>query len=113
MVSNHGGRQLDTAPATIDCIKPIRDTIGNDRELSVDGGIRRGNHVIKAIATGADACSIGRAYLYGLSAGGQARIEKCLSIFQTELERSITILGTQNIKDIKSEDLSKLNEPKV
>ena len=63
MVSNHGGRQLDTAPATIDCIKPIRDTIGNDLELIVDGGIRRGNHVIKAIPTGADACSIGRAYL--------------------------------------------------
>ena len=113
MVSNHGGRQLDTAPTTIDCIKPIRDTIGNDLELIVDGGIRRGNHVIKAIATGADACSISRAYLYGLSAGGQARIEKCLSIFQTELERSITILGTQTIKDIKPEDLSKLNEPNV
>ena len=76
MVSNHGGLQLDTAPAKIDCIKPIRDNIGNDLELIVDGGIWRGNHVIKAIATGADACSIGRAYLYGLSAGGQARIEK-------------------------------------
>ena len=64
-------------------------------------------------AAGADACSIGRAYLYGLSVGGQAGVEKCLSIFQAELEHSMTLLGTQTIKDIKPEHLSKLNEPNV
>ena len=113
MVLNNGGRQMDSTPATFDCIKSILNTIGNDLEVIVDGDIRRGNHIIKAIAAGAGACSISRAYLCGLSAGGQARIEKCLSIFQTELERSISILGTQTIKDIKPEDLSQLNEPNV
>jgi L-lactate dehydrogenase (cytochrome) len=81
--------------------------------LIVNGGVRRGNHIIKAIAAGADACSIGRAYLYGLSTGGQAGVDKCLSIFQAELEHSMTLLGTQTIKDIKPEHLSKLNEPNV
>ena len=113
MISNHGGRQLDSAPAPIDCVKQMRDAVGNDLELIVDGGVRRGNHIVKAIAAGADACSIGRPYLYGLSAGGQAGVEKCLSIFQSELERTMTLLGTKTISDIKPDHLSKLNAPNV
>jgi len=109
MISNHGGRQLDSSPAPIDCVKAIRDAIGNDLELIVDGGVRRGNHIVKAIAAGADACSIGRAYLYGLSAGGQTGVEKCLSIFKTELERTMTLLGTRTIDEIRPEHLTKLN----
>ena len=111
MISNHGGRQLDGAPAPIDCVKSMRDAIGNDLELIVDGGVRRGSHIVKAIAAGADACSIGRAYLYGLSAGGQAGVEKCLSIFKTELERTMTLLGARTIDEIRPEHLSQLNAP--
>ena len=72
VISNHGGRQLDTTPSSFDCIAPMRDAIGNDLELIVDGGVRRGNHIVKALAKGANACSIGRPYLYGLASGGQA-----------------------------------------
>ncbi len=108
MISNHGGRQLDSAPAPIDCVKAMRDAVGNDLELIVDGGVRRGNHIVKAIAAGANACSIGRPYLYGLSAGGQAGVEKCLSIFKTELERSMTLLGARTIKEIRPDMLNKL-----
>lgn len=107
MVSNHGGRQLDSAPAPIDCVKAMRDAIGNDLELIVDGGVRRGNHIVKALAAGANACSIGRPYLYGLSAGGQQGVEKCLSIFKSELERTMTLIGARTIEEITPEHLSK------
>lgn len=108
MISNHGGRQLDSAPAPIDCVKAMRDAIGNDLELIVDGGVRRGNHIVKALAAGANACSIGRPYLYGLSAGGQKGVEKCLSIFKTELERTMTLIGARSIAEIQSDHLNKL-----
>src|SRR5207302_3535531 len=90
-LSNHGGRQLDTTPAPIDCIAPIRDAVGNDLEIILDGGIRRGTHVIKALALGANACSIGRAYLYGLSAGGQSGVERALQLLKDEVERDLKL----------------------
>ncbi len=93
MVSNHGGRQLDSTPAPIDCIAPIRDAVGDKIELIVDGGIRRGTHVIKALAEGANACSIGRPYLYGLAAGGQEGVERAINLLKTETERSMALLG--------------------
>lgn len=105
MVSNHGGRQLDGAPAPIDCIGPIRDAVGDRLELIVDGGIRRGTHIIKALAQGADACSIGRPYLYGLAAGGQQGVERALFLLKAELERSMALLGTRTITDIGPEHL--------
>ena len=101
MVSNHGGRQLEGVPAPVDCIRPIRDAIGNDLELIVDGGIRRGTHILKALALGADACSIGRPYLYGLAAGGQAGVDKAITILKQELERSMALLGVDSIQAIK------------
>ncbi len=107
MVSNHGGRQLDSTPAPIDCIKAMRDAIDNDLELIVDGGVRRGNHIVKALAAGANACSVGRPYLYGLAAGGQAGVEKCLSIFKNELERTMTLLGCRSIDEISPNHLTK------
>ncbi|NQW01440.1 MAG: alpha-hydroxy-acid oxidizing protein [Rhodospirillales bacterium] len=107
MISNHGGRQLDGAPAPIDCVKSIRDAIGDDLELIVDGGVRRGSHMVKALAAGANACAIGRAYLYGLSAGGQAGVEKCLSIFKSELERTMTLLGARTIAEIRPDHLAR------
>lgn len=105
MVSNHGGRQLDFAPAPVDCIAPIRDCIGDSLELIVDGGIRRGTDIIKALALGANACSIGRPYLYGLAAGGQQGVERAIDILSSEVKRDIALLGCKNISEINSQSL--------
>jgi len=106
MISNHGGRQLEGSPAPVDCIRPIREVIGNDLELVVDGGIRRGTHIIKAIALGANACSIGRPYLYGLASGGQKGVRKAIDILKTELERSMALLGCTSIKDLNEKQIA-------
>ncbi|MFN0178500.1 MAG: alpha-hydroxy acid oxidase [Gemmatimonadales bacterium] len=100
MISNHGGRQLDSAPAPIDCVAPIREAVGDKLELIVDGGVRRGTHVIKALALGANACAIGRPYLYGLAAGGQAGVERALTLLRAELERSVALLGCRTVGEI-------------
>jgi len=105
MVSNHGGRQLDTTPAPIDCIAPIRDAIGDQLELIMDGGIRRGTHIIKALAQGADACSIGRPYLYGLAAGGQKGVERALGLLKAEVERDMALLGVSSVSEIQGHHL--------
>lgn len=100
MISNHGGRQLDSTPAPLDCIAPMRDEIGDALELIVDGGIRRGTHIVKALALGADACSLGRAYLYGLAAGGQAGVERSLELLRAELQRNMALLGCTSVSEI-------------
>jgi len=100
MISNHGGRQLDGAPAPIDCVAPIRDAVGDGLELIVDGGIRRGTHVIKALALGANACSIGRGYLYSLAAGGEAGVTRCLGLLRAEVERDMALLGVRSVAEI-------------
>lgn len=103
MISNHGGRQLEGAPAPIDCVGDIRAALGRDLQLIVDGGIRRGNHVVKALNAGADACSVGRAYLYGLGAGGQAGVERALTILKTETERTMALMGCPSIAHVRGE----------
>ena len=108
MISNHGGRQLDTAPAPFDCIRDMRNAVGNDLELIADGGIRRGTHIIKALAMGADGCSVGRAYLYGLAAGGQAGVEHALSLLRDELERSMALLGCTSVGQLNESHLKAL-----
>ncbi|MEM7019105.1 MAG: alpha-hydroxy acid oxidase [Pseudomonadota bacterium] len=100
IVSNHGGRQLDGVPATIDCLSPIVKAVGHQLEVILDGGVRRGTHVIKALALGAKACMIGRPYLYGLAAAGQAGVERVLELFQTEIRRNMVLLGACEINDI-------------
>lgn len=107
MLSNHGGRQLDSTPAPFDCIGPIRDAVGDQLELIVDGGIRRGTHIIKALAIGADACSIGRAYLYGLGAGGQAGVERALTLLKEEVERDMALLGVNAVSELSTEHLQR------
>ena len=102
MVSNHGGRQLDSAPAPIDCLPAIRDAIGNDLELIVDGGIRRGSHILKALALGASACSIGRPYLYGLAAGGEAGVEKAIEILASETRRCMLLAGYDSVASLSA-----------
>jgi L-lactate dehydrogenase (cytochrome) len=105
VISNHGGRQLDGAPAPFDCIADMRDVVGNDLELIVDGGIRRGTHIVKALAMGADACSIGRAYLYGLAAGGEAGVDHAINILKTETERTMALLGCRDIDSVRKADI--------
>lgn len=106
MLSNHGGRQLEGAPAPIDCLAPARDAVGADIELIVDGGIRRGTHVVKALALGADACSIGRAYLYGLAAGGEAGVARALGCLKLEVERTMALAGRTRISQLGPETLA-------
>jgi L-lactate dehydrogenase (cytochrome) len=100
MISNHGGRQLDCAPAPLDMLQPIRQRVGSDLELIIDGGIRRGTDIVKALALGADACSIGKAYLYGLAAGGQAGVARAIELLRSELARAMALLGCSQISDI-------------
>jgi L-lactate dehydrogenase (cytochrome) len=108
MISNHGGRQLDGAAAPIDCLQAMRDAVGDRLELIVDGGIRRGTHVIKALAMGANACSIGRAYLYGLAAGGEAGVTRALTLLRTEIERDLALLGCSRLRDLRPEHVSRV-----
>ena len=100
MISNHGGRQLDASPAPIECLPAIREALGRDLELIVDGGVRRGTHILKALALGADACSIGRGYLYGLAAGGQAGVERALELLRLELQRDMALMGCTRISNL-------------
>lgn len=100
ILSNHGGRQLDSAPAPIEMIKEIRAAVGDDIEIIVDGGIRRGSDIIKAIALGANACSIGRAYVYGLAAGGQAGVERAITLLKSEVERDMALLGCTELSQL-------------
>ncbi len=100
IISNHGGRQLDTAPAPIDLVAEIADALGNKLEIILDGGVRRGTHVLKALAMGASACMMGRPYLYGLAAGGQAGVERVLSLLKSEIERDMILSGRPDIKQL-------------
>ena len=97
MLSNHGGRQLESAPAPVDCIAEVADALRDRLEIICDGGIRRGNHIVKALALGANACSIGRGYLYGLAAGGQNGAERALHILRSEFERTMVLLGCNSV----------------
>jgi L-lactate dehydrogenase (cytochrome) len=98
MLSNHGGRQLESTPAPVDCIAAVADALHDRLEIICDGGIRRGNHVVKALALGANACSIGRGYLYALAAGGQAGVERALALLRTELERTMALTGCSSVR---------------
>jgi L-lactate dehydrogenase (cytochrome) len=97
MISNHGGRQLDGAPAPVDQIAAVRDALGDGPDVICDGGIRRGSDVVKACALGASGCSIGRPYLYGLAAGGEAGVDRALTLLRQEFERTLTLAGTNDV----------------
>ena len=100
MISNHGGRQLDSAPAPIDQIMAVRDAVGDAPDVICDGGIRRGSDVVKALALGATACSIGRPYLYGLAAGGEPGVDRLLTLLKDEFVRTLTLAGINDIADV-------------
>ena len=97
MLSNHGGRQLEATPAPVDCIAAVADALHDRLEIICDGGIRRGTHIVKALALGASACSIGRGYLYPLAAGGQAGVERALELLAEEVHRTMALLGCDSV----------------
>lgn len=98
VVSNHGGRQLGNAVASIDALPAIAERIGDRAEVFLDSGIRRGTDVITAMCLGADGVFIGRPYLYGLAAGGEAGVRSVLDIFQAEIERALILMGCPSIE---------------
>ena len=100
VVSNHGGRQLDGTTSSIAALPAIADAVGSDLEVLFDGGIRTGADIMRALALGARACMIGRAYIYGLGAGGQAGVAKAIDILEKELSVAMALTGTNRIADI-------------
>ena len=104
-VSNHGGNNLDSTPAAIRMLPGIAETVGDQIEVLLDGGVRRGGDVAKALALGADAVMIGRAYLWGLAANGQAGVENVLDILRGGLDSAVLGLGRASIDELSREDL--------
>ncbi|WP_146341661.1 pre-mycofactocin synthase MftD [Nesterenkonia sp. NBAIMH1] len=104
-VSNHGGNNLDTTPATIRVLPGIAEAVGDEIEVLLDGGVRRGSDVAKAVALGAKAVMIGRAYLWGLAANGQAGVENVLDIMRGGLEAAVLGQGKASIHDLSPDDL--------
>jgi pre-mycofactocin synthase len=104
-VSNHGGNNLDGTPASIRALPSIADAVGDRVEIVLDGGIRRGSDVVKAVALGARAVMIGRAYLWGLAAGGQAGVENVLDILRSGIDSALLGLGHASLKDLSRADL--------
>ena len=107
IISNHGGRQLDHAVPAVKQIEPIRNTVGYEPLIIVDGGIRRGTDILKCIALGADAIQIGRPLLYGLEYGGQKGVELVLDILKTELTEAMVLTGCRNLDEITIDLISK------
>jgi L-lactate dehydrogenase (cytochrome) len=110
MLSNHGGRQLDYSPAPFDVLREVADEVGGELEIICDGGIRRGVHILKALALGATVCSAGRPYLYGLGAGGEAGAKQALKILRTELVRDMALLGAASLADINERMLRRVGD---
>jgi L-lactate dehydrogenase (cytochrome) len=100
IVSNHGGRQLDGAPSSISALPKIAEAVGSEIEVMFDGGIRTGADVLRALALGARACMIGRSYVYGLGAGGEAGVAKAIDILGKELDVTMALTGTRNVRDL-------------
>ena len=109
IVSNHGGRQLDHAPGSFDVLAEIVDAVDGHAEVILDGGVRRGTDVIKALALGAKACMIGRSYLYGLGAGGEAGVDRALGLLGDEIRRNMALLGVTSIGDIDASYLRRVD----
>lgn len=104
-VSNHGGNNLDGTPAPIRCVSAIADAVGDQIEVVLDGGVRRGSDVVKALALGARAVMIGRAYLWGLAANGQAGVENVLDILRGGMEATLLGLGKAGVHDLERSDV--------
>jgi L-lactate dehydrogenase (cytochrome) len=99
-LSNHGGRQLDDAPAPIELVEPVAQEVQGRVQIICDGGVRRGSDVVKAIALGADACAIGRPYLYAMGAAGERGVDRLLQFFRDGIERTMALTGRTSIPEI-------------
>jgi len=106
VVSNHGGRQLDGAPSSISMLPRIAEAVGAEIEVMFDGGVRTGQDVLRALALGARSCLIGRAYIFGLGAGGEAGVAKAIDILRQELDVSMALTGVKSIEEISPRVLS-------
>ena len=106
-VSNHGGRQLDRAAATIDALPAIVDAVGGRASVIFDGGVRRGTDILIALALGAEGIAVGRAYLYGLAAGGEAGVARAIEILSTELRRDMALLGVSKIAELTAAQVTR------
>jgi L-lactate dehydrogenase (cytochrome) len=109
-VSNHGGRQLDGAPAPIDLLPSVVDSVGERVEVICDGGVRRGSDIVKAVALGAHAVMAGRAYLYGLGAAGERGVDHVLTLLDADVRRTMALLGTPTIDDLGPHVLERRTE---
>ena len=106
VVSNHGGRQLDGAAATIDALPAIADAVGDRAELLLDSGVRRGTDIVKALALGARAVLIGRPLVYGLGAAGEAGGRRAFAILEAELEIALALAGYPRVAELGREAVS-------
>ncbi len=107
ILSNHGGRQLDHTISPFSLLPEVKKAIGDKAEIIVDGGIRRGTDIFKSIALGADACSIGRAYLYGLAVNGEGGVKKSLEVLRDEFRRAMSLTGVTSVEQINESYLRK------
>jgi L-lactate dehydrogenase (cytochrome) len=102
-LSNHGGRQLDGAPAILELVPPVADAVGDRVEIICDGGVRRGSDIVKAVALGARACMAGRAFMYGLGAGGERGVDKVVSLLEADMRRTMALTGYRQVSDLGPE----------
>lgn len=100
VVSNHGGRQLDGVPATLQALPAVAAAVGDDAEVLIDGGIRRGSHVVAALASGARAVLVGRPYLFGLASAGERGVERVLDILRAEMRRTMVLMGCPSVDQL-------------
>ena len=111
VLSNHGGRQLDGAPPALDLVAPVADAVGDRIAVICDGGVRRGGDIVKALALGADACMAGRAYLYGLGAGGEAGVDYAISLLAEEMSRTMALIGCTSVAEIGRAHVAPASQP--
>ena len=112
-VSNHGARQLDGAPAPLDVLPEIAAAVGGRIRIMLDSGVRRGSDIVKALALGADMVFVGRAALYGASAGGEAGVTRALDILKSEVDRVMALIGCPSVEDLHARYLAHGDEPEA
>ncbi len=103
-LSNHGGRQLDSAPAILDLVAPVADAVGHRVEIICDGGVRRGSDIVKAVCLGARACTVGRAYFYALGAAGERGVDHVIKLLESDVRRTMALIGASSVAEL-SRDL--------
>lgn len=100
IVSNHGGRQLDSTKSAVSCLPALKAAVGDRCEIFLDGGIRSGVDVIKALCMGADAVTLGRSWVWGVAAGGEKGVDRVIDIYQEEIRQTMILLGVSNLSEL-------------